>query len=922
MAGQSQFKSPNSAQYLIQKHDNDSENNDFGVAGRGKRKRDDYLKGDLDGGGPSKLSRAPLGGLKNNGESSKGAGEKGAQANHRTLPAVFGFSAAILSSGSRPSPLGAFPPLYGSLPGRAMNRNVRRSAHRASKKQDARNSRALSQDRLTLKNYFAAQPKANHRADDEEVVVLGVPPPSKAEHEARLRALTDKHKADQRDDDEEEQAAGPGTSQPSRAEPEAQLRALVDKYQADKRAEEEAVVQDVPPPERKNRIEARLRALVSKPKADQSHSDEEVAGLGVPPPTKAEHEARLLAPVNKHKGPVSKGDEGNIVMNNRQAPSSSHTKGVAASGLDKSDEDLFNHFKMKLPPKPTTTVVKYLPSDSRASLHQPGPGKARPGNGYRPSDAAARPGPSFRTSAAPAKPAPPASRLPIRDSPLRPPPLGHNNGQADNGDTIPVRSRAPPAAAPVPRRTPAVAAPRRAAVTPLTAPPAAAAAPPARAPGQGGLIPAIRAADAFPDLQPVRTYTVFKQEQQAQTPSLDRGNLYATVREVRMRSHASLADANRHAEDTMARNDARVRAAVRSKEWLAVEGGPGEGATFRGETVFATGERHVFLVREELVALVDLPAVLATRNGRRHAPEPVLLDKERAGVYRMRYDVFSMRVYPGRAGGDVAGGSAAKSVAATAPVERTVAFEEEEAGAGVNEEGHVPSGRASPMANDNNPDDDSNSSSSNTDSSTDNDNDNANASDPDKSIASDPDKSIASDADSSAASAAAAPRGPAAAAAAAATQRLRSATHQAGSHGGHTCFRQANRAALSVFLSLARPANARVEDNLHYQYHVRPEYESSFEQSGAAAGAPGGGGGGDVGLVEIEWAPPGEPYRWPFVMLKVWVEETTLRGPVDFGGMIVGSKEALLEESDGEGEGAGAGRDAEEGSDEEVSSEE
>ncbi|KAK1771018.1 hypothetical protein QBC33DRAFT_511813 [Phialemonium atrogriseum] len=44
------------------------------------------------------------------------------------------------------------------------------------------------------------------------------------------------------------------------------------------------------------------------------------------------------------------------------------------------------------------------------------------------------------------------------------------------------------------------------------------------------------------------------------------------VREVRMRLHTLLANANCHAEDTMARNDARVRAAVQSKAWLAVEG--------------------------------------------------------------------------------------------------------------------------------------------------------------------------------------------------------------------------------------------------------------------------------------------------------------------------------------------------------------
>jgi len=270
-------------------------------------------------------------------------------------------------------------------------------------------------------------------------------------------------------------------------------------------------------------------------------------------------------------------------------------------------------------------------------------------------------------------------------------------------------------------------------------------------------------------------------EQQVQTPSLDPANRYVTVREVRLRSHTSALRANRYAEEVMEKNDSRVKSAVRGKQWLSVERGPGEEGTFRGETIYANGHRHVFETREELVCLSDLPKSLASRNGRKYPIKRLLLDKETVGVYRKRFDVFSVRVYP------------------------------------QNTQDHG---------------------------------------------------------------------------------SVRNVSYKVELHGAYTCFRMANKAALRTFLELAKPENSRVEDNLHYQYDIRPNYIDSFQEAVRNEDA----------LVEIEWEPPVGSYKWAFDMMKVWVEQSELKGPVDIGDLVVDEDQAVVEGAD---EMGCAGADAE-----------
>ncbi|KAK4239618.1 hypothetical protein C8A03DRAFT_14017 [Achaetomium macrosporum] len=99
-------------------------------------------------------------------------------------------------------------------------------------------------------------------------------------------------------------------------------------------------------------------------------------------------------------------------------------------------------------------------------------------------------------------------------------------------------------------------------------------------------------------------------------------------------------------------------------------------------------------------------------------------------------------------------------------------------------------------------------------------------------------------------------------------------------HGTYTTLVQANRAALSTFLELAKPKNSRIEDHHHYQYEVKPGMTEAFEEGGydeRNCTTP----------AVFEWdAPMGGMYRWEFLRLVVEVVESELKGPVDLGDMV------------------------------------
>lgn len=381
---------------------------------------------------------------------------------------------------------------------------------------------------------------------------------------------------------------------------------------------------------------------------------------------------------------------------------------------------------------------------------------------------------------------------------------------------------------------------------------------------------------------------MFKLEQQVQTPSLDPDNQYITVREVRMRSHTSLEGANRHAEEAMARNDRRVQSAVRAKQWNPVERGPGEGNTFRGETVYASGERHVFETREEWVSLSDLPQALALRNGRRYpVQEPLLLDKEKISVYKKRFDVFSTRIF--RTESQV-GLIPDVRIEAPRPARRAVVEaaipresgkcddgkeENREEESKEKETEHAEESRAIPVAKANRGSGEvrsGDSSDSSDDSSDDDSSDHI----------SDGGSDDCSDAESSTPSRPPSPRSQYY------STFLRSISCKSESHGSYTCFKMANHAAMKTLLELIKPTNSRMEDNLKYTYHIRPGLIEWFDQFVRGQDA----------FADLEWAPPSGPYRWPFVMVKVWIEETSLKGPIDLGDMIVGHDEAVVEAED------------------------
>lgn len=119
-------------------------------------------------------------------------------------------------------------------------------------------------------------------------------------------------------------------------------------------------------------------------------------------------------------------------------------------------------------------------------------------------------------------------------------------------------------------------------------------------------------------------------------------------------------------------------------------------------------------------------------------------------------------------------------------------------------------------------------------------------------------------------------------------------------HGGYLAMRRANEAAMELMLKLAKPDNFRFDDNLTYKSQIVDDLCGRYEEAMEKGGRP----------FSIEWEPPGFPNRWPFMMLRVWVEEVLVQGPVDFDDMIVSPEDALVgEDRDGEvaGEYAVAG---------------
>lgn len=100
-------------------------------------------------------------------------------------------------------------------------------------------------------------------------------------------------------------------------------------------------------------------------------------------------------------------------------------------------------------------------------------------------------------------------------------------------------------------------------------------------------------------------------------------------------------------------------------------------------------------------------------------------------------------------------------------------------------------------------------------------------------------------------------------------------------HGTYATLVHANRAALSIFLQLAKPKNSRIEDNYFYKDQLESECLAKSEEGGY---------GQDMCRVpavierEVEkWT----RYQWWFRGLTVEVVQSELKGPVEIGDMVV-----------------------------------
>ncbi|KAK3313488.1 hypothetical protein B0H66DRAFT_629404 [Apodospora peruviana] len=97
-------------------------------------------------------------------------------------------------------------------------------------------------------------------------------------------------------------------------------------------------------------------------------------------------------------------------------------------------------------------------------------------------------------------------------------------------------------------------------------------------------------------------------------------------------------------------------------------------------------------------------------------------------------------------------------------------------------------------------------------------------------------------------------------------------------HGSYTTAADANEHALSVFIHLAKPRNARIEDNHYYKHHIEPDMRKLFEADNAKdPDEP----------VTICWEVAVEGCKWDFLYLEVKVVESELQGVIDVTDMVV-----------------------------------
>ncbi|KAK0732879.1 hypothetical protein B0T21DRAFT_413030 [Apiosordaria backusii] len=103
-------------------------------------------------------------------------------------------------------------------------------------------------------------------------------------------------------------------------------------------------------------------------------------------------------------------------------------------------------------------------------------------------------------------------------------------------------------------------------------------------------------------------------------------------------------------------------------------------------------------------------------------------------------------------------------------------------------------------------------------------------------------------------------------------------------HSSYTRPNLANIAALEVFLSLTEPKNNYMDDNIHYNFVLKPPQEFEFEKAGLDNAMT-------RQLFNVIWRPPGNTntakYKWEFEEVRVWVEEGKLEGPIDLSDFVV-----------------------------------
>jgi len=105
-------------------------------------------------------------------------------------------------------------------------------------------------------------------------------------------------------------------------------------------------------------------------------------------------------------------------------------------------------------------------------------------------------------------------------------------------------------------------------------------------------------------------------------------------------------------------------------------------------------------------------------------------------------------------------------------------------------------------------------------------------------------------------------------------------TPRMANHGSFTTLELANRAALRIFLKLAKPRDDQPEEDNHfYKYYVLPRYTEVAEEM-IANGTH------STRYMEIEWDPDYTKYKWNFLRLVVQVGEVELKGPMDISDML------------------------------------